>query len=140
MGEAFDRLSMALASGASRRSALAGLLASAAALPLTASGRRRHNRTKGFKKYLDFCRTWCGRRFMVGSSEFAQCVAKAKEGKGACYTEGPGHFCLSLAHCGKEEVCCPFFFSGDPVTQGECCAATEQCSALNGTALICVSV
>ena len=137
MGDAFDRLSMALASGASRRAALAGLLASAAALPLTASGRRRRKRTKKFKKYHDFCRTWCGDRFMDGSNEFGQCVAKAKEGKGACYAEGPGHFCLSLAHCSEHQVCCPFFFSGDPVTEGECCASNEQCAAPNATAFIC---
>jgi hypothetical protein len=139
MGEAIDQLAMALASGTSRRAALAGVLAGATSLPWTAAGRRRH-RNKKFKKYLGHCRIWCGHRFPAGSSELAQCIAKAKDGKGACFAEGPGHFCLALAHCGKHQVCCPFFLTGDPVTDGECCAAANQCAAPNGTAFVCVSM
>lgn len=136
MGETIDRLAKGLASGSSRRTALASLLTgAAAALPWTAEAKKNKNkRKKKFKKYQAFCRQWCGEKFGFTGKEFNNCVDKAKEGKGACYSsssQGPGYFCREVLKCGEE--CCPNLNGGAQVTDGECCVAGESCTFLNST-------
>ncbi len=143
MSDILDGISKALASGASRRAALGGALAGAAStLPWMADAKRRNrNKSKKFKKLLRFCQDWCGSQFMQGTPEFTNCVKKAKEGKGPCYSateQGPGHFCTKVQPCGKK-TCCPNTTVG-PVTEGECCDKGEACMAANGTFVFCSSV
>jgi hypothetical protein len=135
VGEALDRISRALASGTSRRTALGGLLAgSAVILPWTAEAKKKkHRHKKKFKKFQESCNQWCGDKFGSSGQSFTSCVNKAKEGKGPCYSsteQGPGFFCTQVKKCGDLN-CCPDLSGGDPVTDGLCC--TTDCEALNGT-------
>lgn len=132
MGSLIDDVSKALASGSSRRAALGALLAgSAASLPWSSEASNdRKQRRRRFKKYLDYCKQWCGYRNMVGTKPYQECVQKAKEGKGSCYATGPGRFCLDK-DCPEGTICCPDFVDSSRVTSGECCEDT--CTAVNGT-------
>lgn len=134
MGEALDLFSKALASGASRRSALAGLLIGATAvLPWTAEAKKKKKkRKKKFKKYQEFCNEWCGAKFELELKSLNECVNKAKEGQGPCYSSGPGFYCENVLKCGED--CCPTIIGGDPVKDGSCC--TGECVALNGTCIL----
>ncbi|MFN8591224.1 MAG: hypothetical protein U0031_07130 [Thermomicrobiales bacterium] len=130
MGSLIDDVSKALASGTSRRAALGALLAgSAASLPWSSEASNQKKRRR-FKKYLEYCKQWCGFRNMVGTKQYEECVKKAKNGKGACYRTGPGRFCLDK-DCPEGTICCPDFVGGDPVTSGECCE--NPCTQINGT-------
>jgi hypothetical protein len=135
MGEALDRLAKALASGSSRRVALGGLLTgAAAALPWTTEAKKKKKkRKKKFKKLQTYCNQWCGEKFGFSGKSFNTCVDKAKEGKGACYSDvaqGPGFYCTHVLQCG-ELNCCPTIDGGEPVKDGECCDG--DCALGNGT-------
>lgn len=138
MTEALDQFARALASGTSRRAALGALLAgSAAALPLTSEARKNKNKNKRKRKFQEFqesCNVWCDAKFASSIKDQTSCIAKAKEGKGPCYSateEGPGFYCTNVLIC-KEQNCCPTLNGGAPVKDGVCC--TNACTfAINGT-------
>jgi len=139
--EALDQFARALATGASRRAALGALLAgSAAALPFSSEAKKNKNKNKRKKKFQEFqesCNLWCDARFASSIKDQTSCIAKAKEGKGPCYSateEGPGFYCTNILIC-KELICCPTLNGGAPVKDGECCS-TPCLLTLNGT-LIC---
>jgi hypothetical protein len=150
MGQALDRFSKALAEGTSRRTAFAGLLASAAAaLPWTAEAKKKRHRRRRRRKERDqnrkkrqqqspfvqlqeFCDRWCRQKFGFLGSEFDSCVALAEDGQGPCYSsvdQGPGYFCSQVLECIEE--CCPDnSIGGGPVTDGECCPEGETCEVV----------
>jgi hypothetical protein len=148
MSAMIDEFAKALASGASRRSALAGLLASVAAvLPWTTEAknkakkrkkrrRQRRQRQQDIQRYLEFCEVWCGDEFGPVAEDVDACIAAAETGHGPCYSataKGPGYFC-SKKKCGKHTRCCPNVgFMGGPVTEGACCGKDAFCAFINGT-------
>lgn len=141
MGEMLDRLSKALASDTSRRGALGGLLAGAAlTLPWNAEAKnkKKKKRRKKFQPFQQYCADWCGYKFGFSGKEFSNCVNKAKDGQGPCYSpvdQGPGRLCAFQLGCGKGLFCCPLFFPGEkgaPVQTGECCF-TPCDLTVNGT-------
>jgi hypothetical protein len=149
MGALLDRLAMALASGASRRTAVGGFLAGmAASAPWTEAAknkrkrrRKRKNRAqkerrRAIARYLDYCQSWCDARFDGNPTDIQSCISAAEEGKGPCYSaaeQGPGHFCLRVKKCGKRKYCCPEVPDGGPVTEGACCRKGAICAFINGT-------
>jgi hypothetical protein len=142
MARIIDEFAKALASGASRRSAVGGIFAGATALlPWTAEAAKRNKRKKqrkrrkAIKRYLEYCQFWCEQRFGPETSAIQSCINMAESGKGPCYAEGPGHFCLRVKKCGKGKYCCPELMSGDPVSEGSCCPKGSFCAFLNGTVL-----
>lgn len=139
MGETLDRLAQALASGAPRRAAVAGILAAATAtLPWSAEARHHHKHKKNdFSQFQMFCQEWCEAEFFLDPQQAAQCTRQATSGKGPCYSsteQGPGYFCTHVKHCGKQKRCCPGIGNGGPVTDGACCARNTNCNPINGTA------
>lgn len=143
MGSTIDRLSIALASGTSRREALGIILASGAALlPWTAAAnekkKRRRQRRKIINRSLEFCESWCKSKFFSDEAAIESCVNAAESGKGPCYAaaeKGPGHFCLRVKKCGDGKYCCPESPDGGPVTEGACCPKSTVCAFLNGTSM-----
>ncbi|MDF3040683.1 MAG: hypothetical protein K0Q71_3389 [Thermomicrobiales bacterium] len=146
MGVLLDRLAMALASGASRRTAVGGFLAGmAAAAPWTEAAKskkkrrrqRKKQRRRAIARYVDYCQSWCDERFEGDEEDIQACISAAEKGKGPCYSaaeQGPGHFCLRVKKCGKRKYCCPEVGSeGDPVTDGSCCPKGTFCAFINGT-------
>lgn len=142
MGDTIDRLSKALASGASRRETLAVVVAgSAALLPWTTEGKssrqqRRRRRKKRllekFAPYFEYCEDWCANQFNLGSKELPACINGAKTGKGPCYSEvdkGPGFICTKELTCPSGFECCPDILS----PTGQCCVG--GCQAINGTTI-----
>jgi hypothetical protein len=149
MSNVIDKVSRALASGVSRRRALAGLTASvAAALPWTSEakkGRRKKKKKESpFVKLQGLCAEWCAGKFETDSPAFAACVSAAKSGAGACYDpsqEGPGFYCLTKAGCSPQQTCCPGFdvILGEPIKDAECCPPGSLCvNGVNSTTGICV--
>lgn len=140
MEDMLDRLSKALASDTSRRSALGGLLAGAAlTLPWNAEAKnkKKKKQRKRFQPFQEFCSEWCGYKFGFSGKAFSTCVEKAKDGQGPCYSpvdQGPGRLCAFVLGCDNGQFCCPIFFpeqKGAPVEIGECCV--KPCELLNGT-------
>jgi hypothetical protein len=156
MGEAIDRLAKALASGASRRTALGGLFAaSAALLPWTATAknqkkknkkkkkRKKRQQRKAYQRYLEYCQIWCDFRFSLDEGQIQPCIQAAEKGQGPCYSaleQGPGYFCHKVQSCGKNQYCCPLLQGGDPVTEGACCPNGTVCPIVNGSVIgnLCV--
>jgi hypothetical protein len=97
--------------------------------------RKERQKKKRFAQLQEFCRQWCGEKFDFAGKAFNNCVDKAKEGKGPCYSstdQGPGYFCSQVLECIEE--CCPDSNTGgNPVTDGECCVDGESCTFLNAT-------
>jgi hypothetical protein len=165
MGSLIDNLAKSLASGVSRREALAGLAAGAAvALPWTseAKGKKGHKKNKKkrnqptppppmppppavspFVKLQRFCDEWCEGKFFSGP-DFTACFEAAETGAGPCYSEadgGPGFYCLNKSGCTPEQTCCPGFHlvSGFPVQDAACCPPGTRClSGVSQAAGICL--
>ena len=121
MGELFDELAKALASGVSRREALkrfaagilGGIFATKAASPEVAEARRKRKVPKACKK---FCKGF-------STSELErQCRQDAKKKTGACFQCGPKAPDDSQVLCG--DVCCP----------------RESCVAVSGGGEECIVV
>jgi hypothetical protein len=141
MKSLIDELAKVLASGASRRGALAGLAAVAAAsLPWTAEGkskkRKRRRRKKRlleeFAPFLAYCEDWCSTEFQPEPKILLECISLAKTGQGACYEDpsAPGFVCTKELLCPAGFTCCPNIGG----VGGDCCLG--GCQAINGT-LIC---
>jgi hypothetical protein len=149
MGAMIDEFAKALASAASRRSALAGLLAGVTELlPWTAAAKnknknknkkrkrrqRRRQRRQEIQRYLEYCEFWCEQEFGPVQTEIDACSSAAASGHGPCYSanaKGPGYFCTKKT-CGKHKYCCPVV-EGGPVTEGTCCGKNAFCAFINGT-------
>jgi hypothetical protein len=152
MGGVIDDLAKALASGVSRRKALAGLAAGAAVtLPWTSEAKKGHKKKKKknrstpqapsvqpaavspFVKLQSLCDEWCARRFLIKDPGLTSCAKAAQSGTGPCYDaaeEGPGFFCLNKAGCTAEQTCCPgaAVDLGQKVKDATCCPPGTRCS------------
>ena len=128
MGEQFDALAKALASGLHRRRAVGQLTAGvvAALLPWRAA--------EADNPFQEECRTYC--RNVFEGEKAKRCIDQAKRRRGPCYKGdphfGPAFLCRSNP-CSSNETCCPSLIGED---FRECCQG-NRCQVLNGT-VVCV--
>jgi hypothetical protein len=119
MGELFDELAKALASGRSRRQALRSFAAgvAGAALASLVPGRSAEAATNASAACAKFCNT----AFAAFPSTAAFCLTQSVVGKGPCFECGPKASSSSnKIPCGP--VCCP----------------SGACARINGGVLICL--